>query len=259
MSGDKTLSIDDWRQGDLALEPLELPVISFDGELVWQAIDATHGVVMISQSCDIVREFERRPYVQVAALVPATDDEIAKAIRGETPSRIHLNCLNNKGLLIDLDVMATVHKAVVAKWQRVIGCKLNDERRRVAAGISRHKQRFAFPDTFNDMIKPMRKWIESKRSKASPQGNFVRALDEVRVHCDDWENPTELTFIAIVNHIPEQEELTHWNATAKLLQNKAVHDAYPEGEIRIVTYDDISAREYLATDRLDWEGLSDAT
>jgi hypothetical protein len=50
-----------------------------------------------------------------------------------------------------------------------------------------------------------------------------------------------------------------WIDAAKQLEGKAVHDAYPEAEFRIVTYDDISAREYLESDRLDWDGLSDAT
>ncbi len=227
-------------------------------ELSWQAIDASHGVVVLSQSCDIIKDVELRPYIQVAGLVPATDGEIAKAIRMETPSRIHLNCLASRNLLIDLDVTATVHKAVVATWQRTTGCDSDEERRRIAAGFSRHRQRFAFPDSFNDQIRPVRRWIESKRSKASTLGNFVRAICEIRVHCDNWHKPKELTFLTIVKHIPEKEEFAGWVKAAKSLEEKVALDAYPQGEFRIVTYDGISAREYLESDRLDWDGLSDA-
>ncbi len=257
-SGDTPL-LDEWRQGDLTLEAIELPVIALDGQdLSWQAINASYGVVVLSQSCDIIRDVEMRPYIQVAGLVPATDGEIAKAIRKETPSRIHLDCLVGRNLLIDLDAAATVHKAVVAKWQRTSGCVSDEERRRIAVGFARHRQRFAFPDSFNELVRPVRRWIESKRNKASPQGNFVKAICEIRVHCDNWDEPTELTFIAVVNHIPDKEEFLEWESAAKSLEEKATHDAYPTAEVRIVTYDDISAREYLESDRLDWDGLSDA-
>jgi hypothetical protein len=250
--------LDDWRQGDLALASIEMPIIDLDGEVVWQAIDALHGVVIISQSCDIIKDIDKRPYVQVAALVPATAGEIARAVKGETPSRIHLECIVDRELLIDLDVTATVHKNVVATWQHTVGCCSDQERRRIAAGFARHRQRFAFPDKFNDLVRHLRSWIANKRDKASTQGNFVRAICEIRVLCDNWDEPTELTFLAIVNHKPAEDEFAEWTKAAKSLEAKAANGAYPRGEFRIVTYDDISAREYLKSDRLDWDGLSDA-
>lgn len=259
MPGKESPLLDEWRQGDLALFPLELSVLMIDNQGVfWKAMDAAYGVVVLSQSCDIIREVEARPYVQVAALVPATIAELQRAVNKEVPSRIHLNCLLDKELLIDLDVIATVHKSVVATWSRTQGCLDDHERRRVAAGFARHRQRFAFPDKFNDLITPVRSWIEKKRNKQSVQGNFVRALHEIRALCDDWEAPTELTFLAVVSHIPTPDELARWEESAKSLEAKAAHDDYPKAEFRIVTYDNISAREYRDSDRLDWEGLSDA-
>ena len=230
-----------------------------ENELAWDAIDAAHGVALLSQSCDVVRSEDQRPYVQVAGLVPATPDEIARAERGEVPSRLYLERLKELGMLVDLDAAATVHKSVVATWEHTPGCATDAERRRVAYALARFRQRFAFPDTFNDLILPVRRWIEAKRSKNSPQGNFVRAMREVRAQCDDWENPTELVFLIIVAAIPEAGELVEWEAAAKTLQEKAKLDGYPDAEVRIVTYADISAEEYLASDRLDWDGLSDAS
>jgi hypothetical protein len=259
MVSEDTPLLDEWRQGDLAFEAIKLPIVALDGqEPLWQEIVAAHGVVVISQSCDIIRDVELRPYIQVAGLVPATDGEIAKAIRKETPSRIHLDCLLKRNLLIDLDAVATVHKSVVATWKRTAGCASDEERRSVAAGLARHRQRFAFPDSFNELVRPVRNWVESKRSKDGPFGNFVRAIFEMRVHCDNWDKPAELTFLIIVNHMPAEDEFTEWAKAAKTLEQKATRDGYPQGEFRIVTYDDISAREYLDSDRLDWDGLSDA-
>jgi hypothetical protein len=257
--GENAPLLDEWRQGDLALTPLELTVLMVDADgTFWKPIDAPHGVAILSQSCDIIKEVEQRPYIQVAGLVPANDGEIARAANRETPSRIYLECLLDSGLLIDLDMTATVHKTVVATWPRSAGCETDAERRRVAAGLARHRHRFAFPDDFNKMIKPLRKWIESKRSSASPQGNFVKAIREIRVRCDNWAEPSELVFLAIVDHLPEKGELEQWKEAAKFLEKKVANDTYPDGELQIVTYDNISARDYLESDRLDWEGLSDA-
>lgn len=254
--------LDEWRQGDLALAPLELPVIADEnGEAVWQALDAAHGVMIISQSCDIVRSSDHRPYVQVAALVQATDSEIARSIRRETPSRIHLEAVANQGLLVDLDATATVQKAVVQTWVRTPGCRTDEERRRVAAALARYRQRFAFPDDFNALVSPVRRWIESKRSKQSNLGNFVRAIQEVRVHCDNWDAPSILAFYAFVNELPETQQLNEWNVAAKALRDKVAAEKgrYPDPDFDIVRYRDVSAAEYLVTDRLDWEGLSDAS
>lgn len=259
MAGENAPLLDEWRQGDLALTAIELPAITVDEDgLAWQAIDAPHGVAVLSQSCDIVRAVEHRPYVQIAGLVMATADEIGRAERGETPSRISLECLKEKSLLIDLDTAATVHKTAVASWERIAGCNNDEERRRIASALARHRQRFAFPDSFNDLILPVRRWIEGKRNKQSALGNFVRAMHEVRVSCDDWDKPTELVFLIIVSHRPDGAELGEWEAAIAFLEDKAKHDDYPEAEFRIVTYDDISAREYKESDRLDWDGLSDS-
>lgn len=261
MANDDIPLLDEWRQGDLSLAAIEVPAI-VNGEegLEWQALDAEHGVMIVSQSCDIIRSVDTRPFVQVAALVQATDEEIARAIRLETPSRIHLGCLVDKGLLIDLDVTATVHKEVVASWERTLGCQSDEERRRVGASLARYRQRFAFPDDFNALVQPIRRWVESKRSKESAHGRFVRAMHEVRVRCDDWQNPTELTFYAIVKEIPEAAEYVEWQKAAKSLKDKAeqAKNTYPIPDFQIVRYCDLSAAEYLSSERLDWDGLSDA-
>lgn len=221
-------------------------------------IECPDGVALLSQSCDVVRGVEQRPFVQVAALVRATSDEIDRAAKGSVPSRLYLQCLESAGLLIDLDATATVHKEVAATWPRSPGCQTDAERRIFAAALARYRQRFAFPDAFNQLILPVRRWVESKRSKASPQGEFVRAMHEVRVSCDNWEAPEELSFLIIVDHRPDSSVLEQWEACARTLEEKAAHEDYPAAEFRIATYDDISAREYLESDRLDWDGLSDA-
>ena len=253
--------LDAWRQGDLALTPLELPIVILeDGEEVWAAMDAPHGVMLLTQSCDVIRQVETRPNVTVAVLVPASEEELARAKRLEVPSRVWIPALDNSGLLVDLDATATVHKSVVATWPRTPGCADDSARKALSRALARHRQRFAFPDEFNELIMPVRRWIESKRSKASHQGEFVRAMTEVRVQCDNWDAPTELTYLVIVDHRPDDDAtMANWEESAKVLQAKVADNGnFPDGEFRIVTVDEVSAREYLESDRLDWDGLSDA-
>jgi hypothetical protein len=241
------------------LANIELPLLVLEGsDYVFDTVEAKHGLVILTQSCDIVRDHAHRPFVQVAGLVPATDGEIARAIAGETPSRIYMEKLQGMGLLIDLDVSATVTKESVSKWPRVCGCETDEQQRRFSAALGRHRQRFAFPNEFNELVKPVRRWMESKRSAASPFGNFVRAIKEVRIRTDNWEKPQSLEFILLLNEEVPEAEKRDWDKAISTLQGKAIHEAYPAAEFSMITYDDISAREYLTSDRLDWDGLSEA-
>ena len=75
-------ALQDWRQGDLALEeswfvhvgdpgaPLtDAAAEAADGDL--QALTSeVRGLIVVTQTCDIVRACVDRPYVEVAPLVP---------------------------------------------------------------------------------------------------------------------------------------------------------------------------------------------
>jgi hypothetical protein len=251
--------LSDWRQGDYALEPVELPLISIEqDEDAIIIADALHGVVVLTQSCDLIRPQEVKPYVQVAALVLVEKDEMERVKAGHAPARVHIEELVAAGLVVDLDIVATVDKENVVKWKRCGGCAGDEEQRRFAAALARHRQRFAFPDAFNDLVKPVRRWVEDKRKANSANGRLVNAIREIRVHTDNWENPTTLEFLVLLNDPAPAADLPEWEAAMKTLTKKGTHDKFPVPEFRLVTYEEISAGEYVASDRLDWDGLSDA-
>jgi hypothetical protein len=124
--------------------------------------------------------------------------------------------------------------------------------------LARHRQRFAFPDAFNELVKPIRRWFEKKAGKNSPAGKLVDNTREVRVRVDSWDSPTELLFLVLLTTQPTPSELLEWQKEVDALASKIEHGAYPEPEFRVVSLQDVSAAEYLAADRLDWDGLSDA-
>lgn len=165
--------------------------------------------------------------------------------------------LATKGLVVDLDATAAVHKTVVATWQRTPGCTNDKEQRQFAHALARHRQRFAFPDKFNELVKPIRRWFEDKAGKNSPAGRLVDATREVRVGADDWNAPTYLIFFVLTSTTLPGEAI-EWQVSLEELATRRRHPSFPPIEFRLAALDDISAAEYLASDRLDWDGLSDA-
>jgi hypothetical protein len=256
---DEPALLNDWRQSDAALLPVELPYLDLDddGTTVISVVDAAHGVVLLSQSCDVIKDVEDKALVHVAALAKVNADELERARLGHTPGRIYLASIADKSLVVDLDSAVAVHKTLVATWERTPGCENDDAQRRFAAALARHRQRFAFPDAFNDLVKPIRRWFEDKAGKNSPAGRLVDSTREVRVSVDDWEAPTRLTFL-VLSADPLPAEAAQWQKDLDGLAARRKHPDYPDFEFRLASLDDISAAEYLASDRLDWDGLSDA-
>lgn len=258
MASDSVPLLDAWRQGDLSFDPVELPALVLDGaEPAFAYVNAPHGVAVISQSCDIVRDPEHRPWIHVAILEEQPPERMDAIKLGNYPHLLYIEPIAGRNLAANLDDIAIVDKKLAASWTRIEGCASDTEQRRVAAALARHRHRFAFPDAFNELVKPLRRWIEDKRSKNSEAGNFVRAIREVRVMTDKWEAPSDLLFLVLVDDFPDPLP-KEWTASLETLAEKGKRDGFPDPEFRLVSYDMISAREYLASDRLDWEGLSES-
>jgi len=258
-AGEEQPILSDWRQGDFCLDDaLEIPILGHDEEGPFFGSAAGRGMIVISQSCDIVRRPEDRPQVQVAPLLEATEDELTAVLGKRRPRYATFDALAQCGLVADLDVVATVDKHVVAGWERSGGCTSEAERSEFAAALARHKHRFAFPDGFDAMIKDFRRWIERRAGKPNDAGNMIRAIDEIRVRCDDWEaEPLELEFICILKGEPLPADRDAWEKPRAELASK-VTAACPEAFVRIVSKGELSLTEYQNSHFLDLDGLSDA-
>jgi hypothetical protein len=214
-------------------------------------------LVVISQSCDIVRSHEERPYVQVAALSPATHEELNLAEARTRPRYGYLEALRPLGLIVDFDITVTVAKITVAGWQRNQGCTTDEEQRDFALALARHKQRFAFPDDFNLALKPLRRWIERRSEKLNAAGEMLRAIEQIRVRCADWSDPEDLEFIAVLIGDPDIARRQSWDAPCGEMA-KTVQSTYSKSTFRLASWQELSAEDYLRSDRLDLDGLSDA-
>jgi hypothetical protein len=249
----------DWRQGDYSLDAdLEIPVlVDNDGEASFGGADGA-GMVLISQSCDILRDHNDRPHVQVSPLLKVSADELRAIAGRRKPQFATFAALAELGLAVDLDIVATVEKAVVKSWQRSGGCANDDERQEFAAALARHKRRFAFTDEFNRAIQQMRRWLQRRAQQNNNNGDMIRAIEQIRVRCPDWDaEPLDLEFICVLNREPTLGERRVWRASLVELE-ATVTPSYPNAFVRLATPNELSLAEYRSSARLDLDGLSDA-
>jgi len=265
---DKTL--ESWCQGDFVIGPLSF-IVRFEPDIsVWLGDrddvadsdvyeDEVEGLVLLTQTCDVVRKSKDRPYVEVGPLVRARDEAFLQSImRGSSPRYAYVPGAAPRMLVADLDRVMTVEKSLLMKWTRETGCPTDQDHRYFAEALARKRARFAFPDDFVSMVEGLRGRITQKHAKESPEGTCLRMLREIRVAAlPRWDaTPVSLLFWFIVaeGESPADEDLRR--------QCKAWMDyVRPSGRFSsfdsdVVGLDDISAREYLNSDRLDLDHLS---
>jgi hypothetical protein len=251
--------LSDWRQGDFCLDAeLEIPILGHDEEGAFFGSATGRGMIVISQSCDIVRDPADRPHIQVSPLLEVNEAELS-AVKGKRrPQFATFQALSDHSLVVDLDVVATVDKRVARSWRRAGGCADEAERAEFAAALARHKQRFAFPDGFDAAIKDFRRWIERRAEKSNNAGGMIRAIDEIRVRCDDWSaDPLVLELICVLKGDPTAMERQAWDAPRADLESK-ITTVCPDAFVRIATKSEISLTEYQESHFLDLDGLSEA-
>jgi hypothetical protein len=109
-----------WRQGDCTLEPQWFvhkidpanPLTRASSAAAHQGADLAEeqviGVVVVSQTCDIVRGCQERPYVEICPLVRVSPEALQQIERGRRPAYGFLPRLADQHLVADLDRTMTI-------------------------------------------------------------------------------------------------------------------------------------------------------
>jgi hypothetical protein len=221
-------------------------------------LDEVPGLVMLSQTCDIVRGCEQRPFVEVAPLVVMQPEQLEAVRRLRRPAFVYVPAVAVRGLVGDLDRIMTLEKSIVARWQRVPGWETDDEARSFAEGIARKWTRFAFPDDFNNAATELRKRLTTRHEKNHAEGAHLRALREIRVRAaPSWDDEAaRLAFWFIKEMDPEgyaaawDEWVDEWSG---LFQQSTRFTIEAAVACRL---EDITGRDYVESDRLDLDQLS---
>lgn len=265
-------ALEPWRQGDCVVGPQWFlyrvdPRCPLRGQSIedydpetGNSEEPASGFSILTQSCDLARHHEARPFVEVAPLVELSEQDWRSAARGRLPRYAVVPGLKDQRLAADLDRVMTMEKAVVARWSRVPGCQSDEERRAFGLALARKRSRIAFPDAFVELVGPFQKRLVEKHDKQTDEGRALRSLREIRVRAaPDWETaPTELTFFFIRDSDAQDFEGTPWGALLqRWLDLVPATERFTSIDGMVVTLDDLTARDYVESDLLDLGFLSE--
>jgi len=259
-------ALEAWRQGDAILELDEFIYVALRGvakspgkKPQWGLkSESVAGFAVVSQTCDIVRASEDRPYVELSPLVEVPPERIQEIAKGMRPSYAYLPQLADKTLVVDLDRTLTVEKSLLVQWKRQQGCLTDGEREAFAAALARKRSRFAFEQDFVDAVKRLQKQIVRKHNRDSPDGLSLRSLREIRVLArPSWtakEVQLEFFFILddelLIGRHVIAHQIEQWH---KLLD---LPPTYVQASFSLRALEDMTAQEYVASQKLDLDHLS---
>lgn len=253
-----------WRQGDYSLDLKQIiwGAELSDGELLGEAADVI-GIVVITQTCDIVNWGDDKQYVTVAALADVPAEKLPHLIAGRVPSWAVLETPHAPAVGVDLNQLMTIHKSVLASLTRLSGFSSDVTRARFSDTLARKHGRFAFPDNFcRHVLEPLKTRIRSGHEKDSDQGKALRSIDAVRaVASPSWEaEEIKVGFRFIL--ADESKRLVDRSRVSCLLGDYMSKIKWPRGmepeepPFQLQTLDEMTARELLDSQEVDFNFIS---
>lgn len=260
-----------WRQGDCILEEQwflyridpSSPLSDAAAEAANSDADAAEelvpGLMVVTQTCDIVRSCASRPFIEVCPLIPMDKTRLGEIRRGNQSRYAFVPGVGAQGFVADLDRVMTVEKALLAGWNRTPGCGSDEDVRRLSFALARKRARFAFPDDFVDCVSQLCKRLSSKHDKESAEGRALRALREIRIRAEpSWDAETvTLTLWFIRNEGKLEFEGKSWNEHVEAWL-RLVPETGRFGSIHgsVLALEDLTAKDYVESDLLDLDYLS---
>lgn len=258
----------EWRQGDVALDADGFfHIADGDAALTEEAAQAVgerivqqpvEGVVVLSQTCDLVRSCLERPFVELAPLQEVVEETAHGVERGRYPRYALVPALRDRRLVADLDRVMTAEKSFLTKWTRTRGCRTDQEARSFGQAIGRKRTRFAFPDDFVGLVRKLQQRIQGKHDKDSDDGRALRALREIRVSASPQREPgnVELFFYFVRNYDEPRLAVKWADMLDGWLKLVSKGGRFVEVGGVVSTLEDMSARDYVDSDPLDFDHLT---
>jgi hypothetical protein len=254
----------EWRQGDYTLDISQILLVTGfeDGDLVPKGGEAI-GLVVISQTCDIVNWSEGKEWVTVAPLTEVNDAKLLGASRGTSPAWATLENPPAENVVADLNQMMTMHKSVLAGLARKRGFNTDIGGIRFAETLARKHGRFAFPDAFAQFVlAPLRTRIQKAHGKNSDQGKAYPSISHVRVAASpSWASAEIAIGFRFVLEPQETREVAR-NVISRVLSEHLSKIEWPNGYkpedpvFTLQTAEEMSVREWLDSQPLDWDYIS---
>lgn len=248
-----------WGQGDVSLDVVALPHVNADNDIVDLRVS---GVVVISQTCDIVNGVAREgspALIQVAGLVEQDPRFVEEVRKFRRPRYIYVPAVADRNLVGDLELAATYDRAILERWTRVPASADVEARARCSFALGRHRSRHAFPDSWAPAFSKLRDWVKGRVGKTSDEGVFIDAVEEFRVIGDDSDKPTSLEVLCIIAPSATPAQRNTWVKTMlPKMEGKFDKKWCSSVTFRLATTRELSAEEYLTSKPLDFEAMSRA-
>jgi hypothetical protein len=263
-------SLQEWRQGDLALDEswfvhvgdgaLPLSEAAAQAESGTQALTSqVLGLVVLTQTCGVVRSCVSRPFIEVAPLVRVSEDDLHQVKRGRRPAHATLPILEKELLVADLDRVMTVEKSIVASWKRTPGFTQDADGRAFAQALARKRVRFAFPDDFTALAKKLQARLGDKHDRNTDEGRGLRALREIRVcPSPSWDAASTEIFLRFIRDDADARlEGKSWaDLPEDWLKLVPATGRFTSIDGQVATLQEMTAEDYVGSDPLDLDHLS---
>ena len=267
-----------WRQGDVVLleqdfvhlADLACPLTK-EAEIAQGAVGsdisesgiagiytAVPGLVVLTQTCDIVRPSRERPFVEVAPLIEVEEAQLRETGKRLLVSRAFVPSLAERRLVADLDRVMTIEKTILANWPRTPGWSTDEEARALGEALARKRVRPAFPDEFVKGIRRLRQRIRDKHGRDSTEGRLLAALREIRVHAiPSWDAvQVVVRFLFIKDGDPQGLEAEWFSQVDTWLDLVDRNGKFSIADPEVGRLEDFTARDYVESDRLDLNWVS---
>ena len=221
-------------------------------------LDEVRGMAVLSQTCDVVRGCQDRPFVEVAPLIEVPASWIEAVRRLKRPAFAYVPATAGEHLVADLDRTMTVEKALISRWPRTPGWIADDDLRNFARALSRKRSRFAFPDDFVKAARNLHARLVDKHRRQTNEGAHLRALREIRVRAaPSWsDGEVHLSWWFIKETDPADVPVDWPNFVDSWLGFFNHNGRFHLDSSVACRLEDMTARDYVESDPLDLDLLS---
>ena len=143
--------------------------------------------------------------------------------------------------------------------RRSSGYSTDRESRSFSDCLSRKRSRFAFPDDFDEFAKRLQNRLQQKHGKITPEGEALRALREIRVRAaPSWKaESVSITLYFVPEERADDFQGRSWESFVDDWMRLVLPSGRFTNVVPLVQYlEDMSAMEYVESDRLDLDHLS---
>lgn len=217
------------------------------------------GFVVLTQTCDLVRNCQDRPFLEISPLVEVDADRLQEVKKMKRPQYAYVPGVAEQNLIADLDRVMTIGKSIVATWKRIAGCRNDQEVIDLGRALARKRSRFAFPDDFNLLTQSLQKRMQNKHGKNTPEGLALLVLSEIRVQAMPfWDADTvSLMFWFIRPQDDDPFTDTEWSKFLSIwLDLTPTSRRYQSINGAVKLLEDLTAKEYVESRLLDLDRLS---